>query len=320
MARRRSDVGPRDPDEQDLDPPGLPPAHRRRAGSKAWAAAARWTSTDCSPAPRSTCRHASRCGDAVAQADAAFRASTLTPHERGAILDRAATLLEQRSAELVRALQIEVGFPASDGLGELQPLRADLPPLGRGSAQLSRRDGAAGRRAPPGRPHRLHAARAAGRGVRDHALQCAAEHRGAQGGAGAGRGQCRGAQAVQPHAHRRRHHGRGLAGRGAAARDDERHPRRRRDCRLAARRAPRALLRLHRQHRGRCRHPAPRRPAAHADGAGLDRLHHRSPTTPTSAVRCPRSSTPPTARPARSARRSSCCSCSAASMPTCSSD
>jgi len=57
---------------------------------------------------------------AVAQADAAFRSCTLTPHERGAILDRAATLLEQRSAELVRALQIEVGFPASDGLGELR--------------------------------------------------------------------------------------------------------------------------------------------------------------------------------------------------------
>jgi succinate-semialdehyde dehydrogenase/glutarate-semialdehyde dehydrogenase len=57
---------------------------------------------------------------AVAQADAAFRASRLTPHERGAILDRAATLLEQRADELVRTLQIEVGFPASDGLGELR--------------------------------------------------------------------------------------------------------------------------------------------------------------------------------------------------------
>lgn len=58
--------------------------------------------------------------DAVASADAAFRASTLTPHERGAILDRAAALLEQRHDELVRALQIEVGFPASDGAGELK--------------------------------------------------------------------------------------------------------------------------------------------------------------------------------------------------------
>lgn len=57
---------------------------------------------------------------AVAAAEAAFRASTLTPHERGAILDRAATLLERRSDELVRALQLEVGFPASDGLGEVK--------------------------------------------------------------------------------------------------------------------------------------------------------------------------------------------------------
>lgn len=58
--------------------------------------------------------------EAVAAADAAFRASRLTPHERGAILDRAAALLEQRSEDLVRALQVEVGFPASDGAGELR--------------------------------------------------------------------------------------------------------------------------------------------------------------------------------------------------------
>ena len=58
--------------------------------------------------------------DAVAAADAAFRASTLTPHERGAVLDRAATLLEARSEAIVRTLQIEVGFPASDGANELK--------------------------------------------------------------------------------------------------------------------------------------------------------------------------------------------------------
>lgn len=57
---------------------------------------------------------------AVAAADAAYRASTLTPHDRGAILDRAAALLEQRAGPLVRALQLEVGFPASDGQGELR--------------------------------------------------------------------------------------------------------------------------------------------------------------------------------------------------------
>lgn len=58
--------------------------------------------------------------DAVAAAHAAYRAGKLSPHERGAILDRAAALLEQRSDELVRALQLEVGFPASDGLNELR--------------------------------------------------------------------------------------------------------------------------------------------------------------------------------------------------------
>ncbi len=57
---------------------------------------------------------------AVAHADAAFRASRLGPHERGAILDRAATLLEERRDELVRAMQLEVGFPAADGLNELR--------------------------------------------------------------------------------------------------------------------------------------------------------------------------------------------------------
>jgi acyl-CoA reductase-like NAD-dependent aldehyde dehydrogenase len=57
---------------------------------------------------------------AVAAAYAAFRASRIGPHERGAILDRAAELLEQRRDELVRALQVEVGFPASDGQGELR--------------------------------------------------------------------------------------------------------------------------------------------------------------------------------------------------------
>jgi acyl-CoA reductase-like NAD-dependent aldehyde dehydrogenase len=58
--------------------------------------------------------------EAVKAAHEAYRASTLTPYERGEILDRAAALLEQRRDELVHALQIEVGFPASDGLGELR--------------------------------------------------------------------------------------------------------------------------------------------------------------------------------------------------------
>lgn len=58
--------------------------------------------------------------DTLSTAHAAYRASRLTPHERGAILDRAATLLEQRGDALVHAMQLEVGFPSSDGLGELR--------------------------------------------------------------------------------------------------------------------------------------------------------------------------------------------------------
>jgi succinate-semialdehyde dehydrogenase/glutarate-semialdehyde dehydrogenase len=58
--------------------------------------------------------------EAVAAAHAAYRASPLGPHERGLILDRAAALLEERRDELVRALQLEAGFPASDGLNELR--------------------------------------------------------------------------------------------------------------------------------------------------------------------------------------------------------
>jgi len=58
--------------------------------------------------------------DAVAAAHAAWRANTLTPHDRGVILDRAADRLSARADEVVRALQLEVGFPASDGQGELR--------------------------------------------------------------------------------------------------------------------------------------------------------------------------------------------------------
>lgn len=58
--------------------------------------------------------------DAVAQAHARWRSAALTPFERGAILDKAAALLEQRSSALVAALQKEAGFPTQDALGELR--------------------------------------------------------------------------------------------------------------------------------------------------------------------------------------------------------
>jgi succinate-semialdehyde dehydrogenase/glutarate-semialdehyde dehydrogenase len=57
---------------------------------------------------------------AVAAADSAFRASTLDGHARGAILDRAAALVEQRSAELVATMRAEAGFTGHDAANEVR--------------------------------------------------------------------------------------------------------------------------------------------------------------------------------------------------------
>lgn len=57
---------------------------------------------------------------AVADALTAFRGSTLTGHERGLILDRAAHILEQRESDLVTILRQEAGFTQSDAVGELR--------------------------------------------------------------------------------------------------------------------------------------------------------------------------------------------------------
>jgi succinate-semialdehyde dehydrogenase/glutarate-semialdehyde dehydrogenase len=62
----------------------------------------------------------SQVGECVAAARAAFKASTLDSHARGAILDRAATLLEQRGEELLTVLQTEAGFTRHDAAGELR--------------------------------------------------------------------------------------------------------------------------------------------------------------------------------------------------------
>lgn len=59
----------------------------------------------------------SRC---VAAAGAAFAADSLGPHERGAILDRAAARIEARADEFVEVLVREAGFPRRDAMGELQ--------------------------------------------------------------------------------------------------------------------------------------------------------------------------------------------------------
>lgn len=57
---------------------------------------------------------------AVAAADQAFRASTLDAHSRGAILDRAATLLEGRADELAAVMQAEAGFTRHDAANEIR--------------------------------------------------------------------------------------------------------------------------------------------------------------------------------------------------------
>jgi acyl-CoA reductase-like NAD-dependent aldehyde dehydrogenase len=57
---------------------------------------------------------------AVEVAHAAFRAGAPVAYERGAILDRAAQLLEARAPEFVRTMQFEAGFTQSDAMGEVR--------------------------------------------------------------------------------------------------------------------------------------------------------------------------------------------------------
>jgi len=57
---------------------------------------------------------------AVAAAHRAYVASTLTAHDRGAVLERAAALLERDTPQLVAALQAEAGFTLSDARGEVK--------------------------------------------------------------------------------------------------------------------------------------------------------------------------------------------------------
>jgi acyl-CoA reductase-like NAD-dependent aldehyde dehydrogenase len=57
---------------------------------------------------------------AVAAAHAAFRRGAPGPFERGAILERAAAILEPRADDFVRAMQMEAGFTAADAAGEVR--------------------------------------------------------------------------------------------------------------------------------------------------------------------------------------------------------
>ena len=57
---------------------------------------------------------------AVAGAQKACAASTLTAYERGAILDRAADVIEARSERFLEVIRTEAGFTVSDAQGELR--------------------------------------------------------------------------------------------------------------------------------------------------------------------------------------------------------
>jgi acyl-CoA reductase-like NAD-dependent aldehyde dehydrogenase len=57
---------------------------------------------------------------AVTAAHRAFAASTLTPYERGMVLERAALLLERDTPQLTAALQTEGGFTLTDAQGEIK--------------------------------------------------------------------------------------------------------------------------------------------------------------------------------------------------------
>jgi succinate-semialdehyde dehydrogenase/glutarate-semialdehyde dehydrogenase len=56
----------------------------------------------------------------VSAADAAFRRGAPGPFERGAILERAAALLEKRADAFVQTMQMEAGFTVSDAGGEVR--------------------------------------------------------------------------------------------------------------------------------------------------------------------------------------------------------
>ena len=57
---------------------------------------------------------------AIDSAHAAFRAGAPTPYERGAILQRAAAMIEGRTDAFVRSMQLEAGFTVSDASGEVR--------------------------------------------------------------------------------------------------------------------------------------------------------------------------------------------------------
>jgi succinate-semialdehyde dehydrogenase/glutarate-semialdehyde dehydrogenase len=73
-----------------------------------------------SPAASATTADDVQVEQTIAAAHAAFRRGAPGPFERGAILERAATLLEPRTDDFVRTMQMEAGFTASDAGGEVR--------------------------------------------------------------------------------------------------------------------------------------------------------------------------------------------------------
>jgi acyl-CoA reductase-like NAD-dependent aldehyde dehydrogenase len=72
--------------------------------------------------PAATVNTASRAQveHALERAQAAFRAGAPVAFERGAVLERAAGLVQAREEDFVRAMQTEAGFTASDATGEVR--------------------------------------------------------------------------------------------------------------------------------------------------------------------------------------------------------
>ena len=67
-----------------------------------------------STADKEQVRHAVDC------AHTAFRRGAPTPFERGAVLERAAALLQEHADEFVRIMEMEAGFTVSDASGEVR--------------------------------------------------------------------------------------------------------------------------------------------------------------------------------------------------------
>lgn len=72
------------------------------------------------PCATITTADAAQVKQAIDVAHAAFRQGAPVAYERGAVLDRAAVLLEARLDEFVRTMQLEAGFTQSDATGEVR--------------------------------------------------------------------------------------------------------------------------------------------------------------------------------------------------------